>query len=813
MRRVFLKHSFIAVPFLLGLFFIAGLTDAQAARNFGVTTTNQLISFNTPMPGTVTTIGPITGLQQGENILGIDTRPATGELYALGSTSRIYRIDKTTGAATAVGAPFTPALNGTNFGFDFNPTVDRIRIVSNTGQNLRANPNDGTVIVDGTLNPGTPSVTAAAYFNNFAGATSTVLYVIDTANDSLFQQNPANDGTLLLVGALGVDASGVNGFDYNSGDNTARAALTVGGVSGIYRIDLVSGAATLIGAVGGNLTLRGLTADIAQQSRSFTAVGLTATNQLVTFNTARPDMIISTVSITGLQGGENIVGIDYRPAGGQLFGVGTSNRLYTINPMTGAAALVGTLTTALNGTAFGFDFNPTVDRIRIVSDADQNLRANPNDGTNLVDGTLAYAAGDPNAGQNPNVVAAAYTNSFANATTTSLFDIDSNLDIVVQQNPANAGTLLTVTPLGLDATNNVGYDIEGGTNTGFAAIQLNGDSSSKFYIINTNPMSPATFVGLVGGQANRVLLTGLAIVGGSGGPVTTRPAALNLLDFTGDARADYAVFRPSNNFWYINPSSAANNSFTGQPFGDSTTDILTPGDYDGDGITDIAVWRRTNGTFFVLRSSNNTVAVQQFGQNGDEPVARDYDGDRRTDYAVVRQVNGTLVWYILNSGSNNSFRGEQFGAASDIVAPGDYDGDGRFDLAVFRGMGDQPATFFVRRSSDGGVIARQFGLASDLVVPGDYDGDGRTDFAVVRTGSAYQWFILRSSTNTSISVQLGAKPDLPTQNDYDGDGRTDVSVYRQQTGTFFVINSSNGSVTARQFGQNGDYPVANYDTH
>ncbi len=129
--------------------------------------------------------------------------------------------------------------------------------------------------------------------------------------------------------------------------------------------------------------------------------------------------------------------------------------------------------------------------------------------------------------------------------------------------------------------------------------------------------------------------------------------------------------------------------------------------------------------FMCLRSSDNTVAVQQFGQNGDEPVARDYDGDRKTDYAVVRKVNGTLVWYILNSGSNNSFRGEQFGAATDIVAPGDYDGDGRFDLAVFRGVGDQPATFFVKRSLDGAFISQQFGVGSDLVVPGDYDGDGK----------------------------------------------------------------------------------------
>ena len=301
---------------------------------------------------------------------------------------------------------------------------------------------------------------------------------------------------------------------------------------------------------------------------------------------------------------------------------------------------------------------------------------------------------------------------------------------------------------------------------------------------------------------------------GTGGGVTPpTPCLTKTLDFDGDRRADYAVFRTSTNFVYVNSSAAPNNlTFTGRPFGDAATDTAVPGDYDGDGKTDLAVWRGTTGIFYVIRSSDNTSIAVQFGQTGDIPVARDYDGDCKTDFAVVRNSGGVLTWYILNSGSNNSFRSEVYGATGDIVAPGDYDGDGKSDLAVFRGTGDNPATFYVKQSS-GSFTSRQFGLFSDLVVPGDYDGDGKTDFAVVRAGTSYQWYVLRSSDNQFFTRQLGGGSDFMTQADYDGDGKTDVSVFRPQTGIFYVIRSSDNGVTERQFGQNGDYPIANFDTH
>ena len=213
---------------------------------YAIDNSNNLQIFNPNSPMPVSKI--IAGLQSGENILGIDFRPVNGQLYALGSSSRIYTINLGTGAATAVGAsPFSTLLSGTDFGFDFNPTVDRIRVVSNTGQNLRLNPNDGTIAAaDLTLNPGTPMISAAAYTNNFAGATSTTLFVIDHNTDKLYQQNPPNNGTLVETGSLGINITNTNGFDIGSMSQKAYLMASVGSSTKIYTINTTTGAATSV---------------------------------------------------------------------------------------------------------------------------------------------------------------------------------------------------------------------------------------------------------------------------------------------------------------------------------------------------------------------------------------------------------------------------------------------------------------------------------------------------------------------------------------------------------------------------------------
>ncbi len=222
--------------------------NPPAANAYAIGGTNNLMSFHLSNPGSATSIA-ITGLQTGENIHAIDIRPADGQLFALGSTSRLYTINTSTGVATLVGAgAFSPAIGGSAFGFDFNPTVDRIRVISNTGQNFRLNPATGaTIPADANLNPGSPAVSAAAYTNNYSSSTTTLLYDIDPSTDKLYKQDPANNGTLIEVGALGIDVDNNNGFDITGTDNKAYALLTVGSTTRLYRINLATGTATAVG--------------------------------------------------------------------------------------------------------------------------------------------------------------------------------------------------------------------------------------------------------------------------------------------------------------------------------------------------------------------------------------------------------------------------------------------------------------------------------------------------------------------------------------------------------------------------------------
>jgi hypothetical protein len=255
-------------------------------------------------------------------------------------------------------------------------------------------------------------------------------------------------------------------------------------------------------------------------SRAETIYAVTTGGALVRFDSATPGTTTS-VAITGLVPGDVIIAIDLRPATGVLYGLGAMSRLYTLNPSTGAATVVGSAGSfTLSGLTFGFDFNPVPDLIRVVSDADQNLRLNPNDGTlTATDVNLAYASGDPNFGQNPTEIGVAYSNNVSGAISTTLYGIDSGLDILVTQNPPNNGTLNTLGSLGVNAGGSVGFDISGVTGTAYASLVVGGVSG--FFTINL-ATGAATLVGTIG--------TGTAVIGditaGQQGPTPTPTATV-----------------------------------------------------------------------------------------------------------------------------------------------------------------------------------------------------------------------------------------------------------------------------------------------
>lgn len=247
-----------------------------------------------------------------------------------------------------------------------------------------------------------------------------------------------------------------------------------------------------------------------------------AAQSLVSFDTANPTNLLTSNFVSGLQTNETLLGIDFRPATGQLYALGSSRRLYTVSTGSGAASVVGgQFATALNGVNFGFDFNPQIDRIRVVSESNQNLVLDPNLGTvQLVATNLAYVAGDPNFGKDPNVVDSAYDNNVNGAQATQLYGIDTGLDILVKQ-ANNAGTLTTVVGgLGIDVVATGGFDISGDTGLAYAVLQPANASQASLYRIALGSGAAAN-LGVVDG--------GLVITAMSVQPAVPEPATAGLL--------------------------------------------------------------------------------------------------------------------------------------------------------------------------------------------------------------------------------------------------------------------------------------------
>ncbi len=266
-------------------------------------------------------------------------------------------------------------------------------------------------------------------------------------------------------------------------------------------------------------------------------------------------------------------------------------------------------------------------------------------------------------------------------------------------------------------------------------------------------------------------------------------------DYDGDGKADISVFRSTDGTWHLNRSTAG---VAGFQWG-SSTDRIVPADYDGDRKTDIAVYRPSEGRWYILNSSTSTFATGLWGVATDIPASADYDNDGLADLAIFRPSDGT--WWL-----NRTTAGAivyQFGGLGDHPAVGDYDGDGSSDIAAFR-----PSTgvWYIFRSTLG-PIGYQFGIGTDKVVPADYDGDGKTDIAVFRPSEG-KWYIANSGSPTYPVHTFGAATDIPTPGDYDGDGRADIAIFRPSDGNWWLDRTTAGLIV-HQFGQNGDKPTPN----
>ena len=493
-------------------------TDTTTGDTLILTSNGMISSIDRAMPNKIISNLKVTGLQAGDELVGIDYRPKDSKLYAVGFMGNIYTLNPSTGVATFVkkliaeptdttdgNAAFSTILGDANLiTVNFNPVADRLRVITNTGQNLRINVDTGATITDGAINlaAGSATVVAGAYTNAFAGTSSTKLYSIDQNSDRVYLQN-ANAGTLGSSAVLGADinTNGGGALDIDPVSNIGFAALKL--TTGAYKFfqlnfanvgtsnDAVV-ASTDLNSSFNTMGIRGIALKRASDSTA-QAFGLTANNKLLNFALNNPNAV-SEKTLTGLLVDERFIGIDYRlrtttDHAGKLYGLTNKANLYTINTSSGVTSLVTTLKaaagssfTALDGTSFAVDFNPTADRLRVISNTGQNLRINVDTGDTFKDGDINGASG-------AKVTAAAYTNSFKTpiaTLATELFDLDQTNKTLTKQTPPNNGTLSLMGSLGINLGTDNGFDIAGGDN-GLALATVSGDSGpSVLYRIDLN---------------------------------------------------------------------------------------------------------------------------------------------------------------------------------------------------------------------------------------------------------------------------------------------------------------------------------------
>ena len=838
---------------------------------------SNLISFSTAAP-TVGSTTAITGIAAGETLVGIDFRPQNGMLYGLGvnatsNTATLYAISTLTGAASVVGGAIggislttdgvtpvdfpDPATTG--YGFDFNPAADRVRVTTSNGLNFRINPNTGRAVdgdngggagsvtgfnPDGPINGGALGVDAVAYTNNNPnnGAVTT-LYALDAASNKLFIQNPPNFGTetagqTVTLGGNTLDFTTIGGFDIQTGVNapassspvptgSASAILNVGGTTGLYSINLVTGAATLIGTVlNGAVPVQGLA--LQDNAGGMPAIAVTSDGMnLVRFDTMTPGTTTS-LGLSGLVAGETIVGIDYRPTTGQLYGFGvnaTANTgsLYLIDPQTGATTVIGgaaqiafvdgggvAIDLPTSAAGYGMDFDPVGDRIRITTGTGLNFRINPNTGA-AVDGSVSTGT-NPDIAINglpagsTGVTGIAYTNSSReavgpNGIATTLYALDPASNALFIQKTPSSGTetskvLVTLNGNPLDFTAVGDFDIPADVSgvisnapaNGFGYADLTVGGTTSLYKIDLGS-GAATKVGTVG--AGTTPLGGLAL-----GVAADFPKVHS--DFDGSGSSDTIWLRDDGAVSVWNSTSLAGAHIIASagsvPAG---WHIVERGDFAGDGQVDI-LWQRDDGAVSIW--DNGQMAGAHIISNAGAVASSwhikdtgDFDGNGRSDILWQNDNGAVSIW---DDGlPSNAHVIASAGAVANtwhIAGTDDFDGNGHDDI-LWRNDNGAVSIW------DNGQIAGAHVIASAGAIPttwniagtGDFDGNGKDDILWRNDNGAVSIWDNGQIGGAHIVASAGVVGNdwhIESVGDFGGNGRSDI-LWQNDNGAVSIWNN------------------------